>query len=83
MKSSLIQLNIGDPVLYEDGEILTIRHIRLVPNGKNDPELVTLVFAERKNGNLVSATSNRFKPAPDHEYPEFYPSVFINQINKA
>jgi hypothetical protein len=81
MKSSLIQLNIGDPVLYEDGDILTIKHIRLVPNGSSNPELVTLVFAERKNGNLVSATSNRFKPVPDHDYPEFYPSVFMNKIS--
>jgi hypothetical protein len=79
-KTSLIRLKPGDPILYEDGSTLTIEHIELVPNGMYDPQLIALIYAKRSNGNIISATSNRFEPDPTHDYEEFYPSVFMNKL---
>ena len=77
--SSLINIKTGDPIQYEDGRIGILRDIKLMPNGANNPELISVLFVEM-NGSFISATSNRFKPVKDHQYDEFYPSVHLNKF---
>lgn len=74
--SSLIRLNIGEPVLFE-GQRVVIKDFVLTPNGVEDTKLVCLVYAQRENGNILEATSDRFKPLEDFKYQEFYPSVHL------
>jgi hypothetical protein len=35
----------------------------------------------RHGKGIMSATSNRFKPAPDTAYDEFYPSVHASRLS--
>jgi hypothetical protein len=77
--SALINIKIGDPIQYEDGRIGILRDIKLMPNGINNPEIVAILYAELK-GSIISATSNRFKPADNTSYEEFYPSVHLSRI---
>lgn len=77
--SALININIGDPVRYEDGRTGILRDMKLMPNGVSNPGLITVLFVEM-NDSMISATSNKFKPADDHSYEEFYPSVYLNRM---
>jgi hypothetical protein len=82
--SSLIQIKIGEKVLYEDGRIGKLVDMRLVPNGSTKTELVVILFVEMDGPNgktVMSATSNRFKPAPEETYDEFYPSVHVIRMS--
>lgn len=81
MKSSLIKIEKGQKVLY-DGNIVIIEDFIMVPNGVNDPKLVCLIYAKRENGNIVSATSDKFFPSEDENYEEFYPSVHMSAMEK-
>ena len=77
--STLINIKQGDPIQYEDGRIGILRDIKLMPNGVSNPEIVAILYVEMY-GSMISATSNRFKPADDHLYEEFYPTVHLNQM---
>ena len=82
--SSLIQIKIGEKVLYEDGRIGKLVDMKLVPNGSTKTELVVILFVEmdgRDGKSVMSATSNRFKPAPKETYDEFYPSVHASRMS--
>ena len=75
--SSLIQIKIGEKVLYEDGRIGKLVDMRLVPNGSHNTQLVVILFVEmdgRNGKSVMGDISNRFKPAPEETYDEFYPS---------
>jgi hypothetical protein len=82
--SSLIEIKIGERVLYEDGRVGKLVDIKLVPNGVSNPELVAILYVEMNGRNgkgIMSATSNRFKPAPETAYDEFYPSVHASRLS--
>jgi hypothetical protein len=82
--SSLIQIKIGEKVLYEDGRIGKLVDMSLVPNGSTKTELVVILFVEmdgRDGKSVMSATSNRFKPVPEITYNEFYPSVHTIRLS--
>jgi hypothetical protein len=71
--SSLIEIKIGEKVLYEDGRIGKLVDMKLVPNGVFNPELVVILYVEmdgRNGKSVMIATSNRFKPAPDETYED-------------
>ena len=83
--SALIQIKIGEKVLYEDGRIGKLVDMSLVPNGVSNPELVVILYVEmdgRNGKSVMSATSNRFKPVPDETYSEFYPSVHASRLSE-
>lgn len=83
--SALIQIKIGEKVLYEDGRIGKLVDMSLVPNGVSNPELVVILYVEMdsRHGKVVmSATSNRFKPAPDETYEDFYPSGHTSRLSE-
>jgi hypothetical protein len=82
---SLIEIKNGEKVLYEDGRIGNLVGMKLVPNGTHDTQLVVILYVEIDGYNgksLVCATSNRFKPAPEETYGEFYPSVHLISLSK-
>jgi hypothetical protein len=82
--SSLIQIKIGEKVLYEDSRIGKLVDMKLVPNGSHNTQLVVILFVEmdgRNGKSVISATSNRFKPAPEETYDEFYPSVHVIRMS--
>ena len=75
MKTCLIQLKIGDPVIYEhkDRNIrMNIMDYKLVPNGMDKPEIVCLIKAESKDGFIAEATSDNFIIIDDEEYKTVY-----------
>jgi hypothetical protein len=84
MKTSLIKLNPGDKLIYRDWntekEEVTFLDAVLAPNGINDPQLVVLIYAKRKNGNTIESTSNHFEFLEDADYEEFYPSAHLNKF---
>ena len=81
MKTSLIKLDIGSHVqVIDDNRIGKIQSINLTPNGINSPEIVALLTVKFFDGKMLMATSNKFKPLPDMEYEEFYPSVHLNNL---
>jgi len=86
MKSSLVRIKKGDKIQYNSHidawEDVTFLESMLVPNGVNDPRLVSLIFAKRKNGNFICATSDKFKAHDNVNYDEFYPSVHLGKTNK-
>jgi hypothetical protein len=85
MKSSLIEIAIGNPIKFEDGRIGILRDIKLVPNGMSNPELVSILYVEIDSFRgkvMMSATSNRFTPVDEFEYEEFYPSVHSNRLSE-
>jgi len=82
--SSMIEIKIGDSLLYEDGRIGKLVDMKLTPNGFTDRSLVVILYVEmegRHGKGIMSATSNRFKPAPDTAYDEFYPSVHASRLS--
>ena len=82
--SSMIEIKIGDRLLYEDGRIGKLVDMKLTPNGFTDRSLVVILYVEMdtRNGKaIMSATSNRFKPAPDTIYEELYPTVHLMRLN--
>jgi hypothetical protein len=85
MKSSLIEIKIGNPIMHiEDNRIGILRDIRLSPNGINDPTIIAILFVEfngQRGMSVMSATSNKFTPVDYHTYPEFYPGVHLKTIN--
>lgn len=84
MKSSLIEIAIGNPIKFEDGRIGILKDIRLTPNGINDPQLISILYVEMEGFRglgIMSATSNRFTPVDEFEYEEFYPSVHLNRLS--
>ncbi|MFW6311061.1 MAG: hypothetical protein ACOC1K_02375 [Nanoarchaeota archaeon] len=79
--TSLIKLQKRNLVQFENDKVEIIDFV-LTPNGVSDPKLVCVVYAKRlRNGNIVSATSENFKPLEDVEYEEFYPSVHLNSLS--
>lgn len=81
MKSSLIEIAIGNPIKFEDGRIGILKDIRLTPNGINDPQLISILYVEMEGLGIMSATSNRFTPVDEFEYEEFYPSVHLIRLS--
>lgn len=82
--SSMIEIKIGEKVLYEDGRVGKLVDMKLTPNGFNDRSLVVILYVEIEGRNgkgigIMSATSNRFKPA-NETYEEFYPSVHASRL---
>jgi hypothetical protein len=77
MKSCLVRLNKESKALYDGikGEsIVTIKDFVLVPNGRDNPVLVCVIYAQREDGGIVSATSDKFKALDEEQYEEFYPT---------
>ena len=81
MKSSMIEIAIGNPIKFEDDRIGILRDLKMTPNGMNDRSIVTILFVEMEGGGIMSATANRFTPVDDFEYEELYPSVHLNRLN--
>lgn len=85
MKSCLVKLDKESKVLY-DGitckEVVTIKDFVLVPNGMDNPKLVCVIYAQKENGNIVSATSDKFKALDDENYEEFYPTPHMFKFEK-
>jgi len=79
MKNCLVKLQKSDSLVY-DGEIVEFLSSELVPNGIYDNKVVVLIYAKKANGNIVSATSNKFEFLEDGKYEEFYPSVELNKF---
>lgn len=85
-KTSLLEINIGDQILYEDGRIGKLVSTKLTPNGRTNPELVTILFVEMdgiRGKSIMSATANGFKPVSGYEYIELYPSVHASNLSNA
>jgi hypothetical protein len=80
-KSCLIQIKIGDTVSY-DGHQVIVKDVVLTPNGVYDLKLVALVYAQKENGNLVSATADKFEPCSNFDYDEFYPTSHMFSLEK-
>lgn len=83
-KTSLLEINTGDKIMYEDGRIGTLVSTKLTPNGRTNPELVTILFVEMdgiRGKSIMSATANRFKPVSGYEYNESYPSVHACRLS--
>ena len=81
--SSMIEIKIGDSLLYEDGRVGKLVDMKLTPNGFTDRSLVVILYVEMdtRNGKaIMSATSNRFNPAPDTVYEELYPTVHLMKL---
>ena len=81
--SSMIEIKIGDRLLYEDGRVGKLVDMKLTPNGFTDRSLVVILYVEMEGRNgkaIMSATSNRFKPAPDETYKELYPTVHLMKL---
>ena len=85
MKTCMIRINIGDRVLYNQNRAewipVTILDMVLVPNGINNPELVCAIYAQKDEGGMVNATSDKFKPIDEIEYEEFYPTPHMFKVN--
>jgi hypothetical protein len=81
MKSSLVEIKIGDKILHhERNEIVEVVDIKLTPNGTDDNKLVALLFVRRPNGNILSGTSDRFGVIADRDYDELYPSEHLFKL---
>lgn len=75
MQTCLIQLKIGDKIIYEPKSrnmLLTIVNYKLSPNGINDPKLICLIKASRTDGFIVEATSDKFQIVDDEKYMSVY-----------
>lgn len=75
MKTCLVQLCIGDKVIYEPNGRnieMIIKDYQLVPNGINDPKIVCLLTAERVDGFQVQAASDKFIILANEEYKSVY-----------
>ena len=57
----------GDRV-SDEGEQVIIKNAQLVPNGEKDKRLVALITAQKSNGDLVKATSDKFTPCEGLNY---------------
>lgn len=76
MKTCLIYIKVGDPVIHEDVngygktsyEKCTLLKMELVPNGMDDRSLVCVLTVKTPRNTSVSATSDRFLPDPEFEY---------------
>jgi hypothetical protein len=56
----------------------------LTPNGFTDRSLIVILYVEMNSRNgkvIMSATSNRFKPAPNEIYDELYPTVHLLRLS--
>ncbi len=79
MKTCLVKLKVGDPVIHPGptrsgcNRRMYIRSICIAPNGMDDPRLVAIIVAEDDNG-TVSCTSDKWIVVDDHEYDKHYPS---------
>lgn len=85
MKTALIQLKEGDPVIdIETGKEGIIRDIKIVPNGVADPKLVAILCVEMdlyRGRGIKSATANNFRPVEDFDYEELYPSLNVSRVS--
>jgi len=77
--STLIRINIGDIVSY-DGDLVKVLDVVITPNGVDDPKLVALVYAQKPNGNTVSATADKFYPVATEEYEGFWPTPHHDKL---
>ena len=69
VKTCLIAVNKGDSLLYEDEEV-EVLNFYLTPNGMQNPEIICLIKARKENGNIVEASSGRFRAIPEKLYQE-------------
>lgn len=83
MKSSLIQIKVGDPVIEKDRGIkCEVLDLKITPNGVDDPKLVVLLYVRKPDGGVLEGTSDRFIPCEDFEYEEFYPTPHLFNFEK-
>ncbi len=79
MKTCLIKLKIGDPIIHPEqtrfgrNRLMRIKSIRLTANGMDDPSIVAVIVGKDEHG-TVSGTSNRWIIVDDHAYDKHYPS---------
>ena len=78
---SLVKISKGEKLLYEGNEVV-VNDFVLVPNGAYDPRTVCIIYATKENGNVISATSDKFSAIEDEEYLEFYPTEHLFEVNK-
>jgi hypothetical protein len=76
-QSSLIRINLNDVVLYNNKDEVIVKDFVVTPNGMNDPKLICIIYAQKENGNMISASSNHFCPLDEKEYDEFYPTPHL------
>ena len=75
MKTCLVQLRIGDMVIYEPENRaieVKIKDYQLTPNGMNDPKLVCVITAVRNDGFEATATSDKFSIKETEDYIDKY-----------
>lgn len=81
----LVKINLNNRISYEsaNGEWVPVTFLDAVitPNGADDPKLVCLIYAQKDNGNMVCATSDKFKALEDQEYSEFFPTPHMIKLN--
>jgi hypothetical protein len=78
----MIEIKIGEKLLYEDDRVGKLVDMKLTPNGFTDRSLVAILYVEmdgRHGKSIMSATSNRFKPA-NETYEELYPTVHLMKL---
>ena len=78
-ESSLVCINKGDKLLFEDGRECTLLDIKFSPNGGENSGVVALLFV-KTDTSILEATSDRFRALPDFEYEEWSPSIDLNQF---
>lgn len=85
MKSCLVSIKVGDPVMYSrgEGELVkgTIQDFYLTVNGMNHPELIGVIIARLETGSFVSATADKFFSCDDGDYEKCYPSVRLGNVS--
>jgi len=86
MKSTLIEIKIGDKIQEKDGRcrVGILKDVKFSPNGNRDPSIVALfyVYLEEED-KMVESCSGNWTPVEDEDlelYAEFYPSVHLNHL---
>lgn len=78
-ESCLLKVQEGDLLTYHDGRIVEFVDYIIAPNGIDDPKLILVLIARTEEGNLLSATSDKFTTVPEEDYEECYPSVRMSR----
>jgi hypothetical protein len=85
MDSCLIRINLRNKAEYlnikNEWIPVTILDMVLVPNGMDDPKLVCAIYAQKEDGGMVNATSDKFRPLEGEKYEEFYPTSHMFKVN--
>ena len=82
MKSSMIEIAIGNPIKFEDGRIGILRDVKLTPNGIKDMTIIPILYVEMEGKSIMSATANRFEPTDEFEYAELYPTIHLIRLTE-